>query len=91
MQGGVVATLIARAATAAAEPRVAGPTVCVDLAIDYLALGRVGPVRATARVLRTEPDWAILEVEVQDEGAEGRRTAVARAVVVRTDGTGLRP
>lgn len=91
MQGGVVATLVARAATAAAEARVAGPTVCVDLAIDYLALGRLGPVAATARVLRTEPDWAILEVEVLDEGAEGRRTAVARAVVVRTDGTGARP
>lgn len=84
MQGGVVATLIARAATEAATRRLGDPTVCVDLAIDYLALGKHGPVRAEAHPVRTEPEWVQSEVAVHDEGADGRRTAVARAVAVRT-------
>jgi uncharacterized protein (TIGR00369 family) len=83
MQGGVVAMLIAGAATTAADRIVGGPTVCVDLAIDYLALAKHGPVRAEARVLRTGSDWAQLEVEVRDEGGDDRRTALARAVAVR--------
>jgi uncharacterized protein (TIGR00369 family) len=91
MQGGVVATLIAGAATTAADRIIGGPTVCVDLAIDYLALAKHGPVRADARMLRTGSDWAQFEVEVRDEGGDDRRTALARALAVRAGTPGARP
>ena len=44
--------------------------------LHFLAPNRVGPVRATARVLGQRPDGDVLRVEVRDEGAD-RTTAVA--------------
>lgn len=91
MQGGVVATLVARAATGAIEPTTTGAAVCVDLTVNYLTLGRHGPIRAVPRVLRTGPGWAQVAVEVRDLGNDDRLMTVARAVVVRPPDPGTHP
>lgn len=83
MQGGAVAGLAAVSATAAATARLGGPCACVDLELNYLALGREGPIRTRADIVRAAPDWVIVEVEVRDEGPGARLMTVARAVVVR--------
>ena len=82
MQGGAVAALIARAATEATTAAAGRPAVCLDLAVNYLSLGKHGPIRAVPRVLRAGPDWCLVAVEVRDAGNEDRLMTVARAVAV---------
>lgn len=77
LQGGVVATLLDLAAELAARAATGEPCVGVDLAINYLALGRVGPIRSRGRVLRRDPAGALVRVELRDAGAEDRLLAVA--------------
>jgi uncharacterized protein (TIGR00369 family) len=82
MQGGAVSTLIARAATEAATDAIGAVTTCVDLEVTFLTLGRVGPIRAVPRLLRSEADWCSVAIEVRDEGNDHRLMTVARAVAV---------
>ena len=70
LHGGVVATLV----DLAAEHATGGYTT--DVVLHFLAPNRVGPVRATARVLGQRSDGTVLRVEVRDEGA-ARTTAIA--------------
>jgi uncharacterized protein (TIGR00369 family) len=94
MQGGAVASLAAAAATAAADAVIGRPTVCLDLGINYLSLGKVGPIRAVPRVLRAEPTWCLVAIEVRDHGNDDRLMTVVRAVAaVATDAAddGARP
>jgi uncharacterized protein (TIGR00369 family) len=75
LHGGVTATLADVAAEATAGSRVAG------LLVRYLAPGRVGPVRATPRVVARDGGRALVEVRVEDVGA-GRVVALATAGMV---------
>jgi uncharacterized protein (TIGR00369 family) len=80
MQGGVIA-LLAEAAGAEALGAAHGldgaSFVITDLQIAYLALGRVGPVVTSARVLGTGPDGrAGAVVELRDTGADDRLMTV---------------
>jgi uncharacterized protein (TIGR00369 family) len=77
LQGGGVATLIDVAAETAARAATGEPCVSIDLAINYLALGRAGPIRSRARVLRCDPAGALVRVELRDAGAEDRLITVA--------------
>ncbi len=70
LHGGVVASLV----DLAAEHVTGGRTT--DVVLHFLAPNRVGPVRASARVLGRRTDGEVLRVEVRDEGAD-RTTAVA--------------
>jgi uncharacterized protein (TIGR00369 family) len=81
LQGGAAATLVSLAAEAACGASTGRKGVTRDLAIHYLALGRRGPVRSHARVLRQDADGALLRVELHDAGAEERLIAVATANV----------
>ena len=48
-----------------------------DLQVAYLALGKVGPIVSSARVLATGPDGrAGAVVELRDAGADDRLTTV---------------
>lgn len=78
LQGGVIATLVDVAGGVAAA-RASGSHVVFtsDLTLHYLAAGRVGPVRATARVLRRGRTSVVVEVEVVDTGADNRLMTVA--------------
>jgi acyl-coenzyme A thioesterase PaaI-like protein len=77
LQGGVVAALVDRAAECAAGEAVCRPCTSTDLAINYLSLGRRGPVRSRTRLLKREPDRALLRVELRDAGADDRLLTVA--------------
>jgi acyl-coenzyme A thioesterase PaaI-like protein len=80
VQGGVIA-LLAEAAGAEALGAAHGldgaSFVITDLQIAYLALGRVGPVVTTVRVLGSGPDGrAGAVVELRDSGADDRLMTV---------------
>ena len=80
VQGGVIA-LLAEAAGAEALGAAHGldgaSFVITDLQIAYLALGRVGPVVTTVRVLGSGPDGrAGAVVELRDAGADDRLMTV---------------
>jgi len=80
LQGGVLASLVDLSAETAARAATGVPCTSVDLAINYLALGRVGPIRTRARLLRRDAAGALLRVEVRDAGA-GERLLTAGTVV----------
>ena len=88
MQGGAVASLAAAAATEAARTVIGRPTVCLDLEINYLSLGKVGPIRAVPRVLRAEAEWCVIAIEVRDQGNDDRLMTVVRAVAGAPAGSG---
>jgi acyl-coenzyme A thioesterase PaaI-like protein len=95
VQGGVIA-LVAEAAGAealgAAQGRGSSDMVVTDLQIAYLALGRVGPIVSSARVLDRGPDGRSgAVVELRDAGAHDRLTTVVNvtaAPVELTAGVG---
>ena len=81
MQGGAVATLVDLAAESAGRAASGADWHTSDLAIHFLALGRSGPVRSQARLLRLDPEAALLRVELRDTGADDRLMCVATASV----------
>lgn len=81
LQGGVMAALTDLSAESCAGAAIGADCVTTDLALNYLALGRAGPIRTRARVLRVESAGALVRVEVRDAGAGERLLAVATANV----------
>ncbi len=71
LHGGVLAALV----DLAAEHATGGGTT-TDVVLHFLAPNRVGPVRASARILGKRSDGEVLRVEVTDVGA-ARITALA--------------
>ena len=68
VNGGVVAALAAVAAEGAAAERTGVPVRVADVVVTYLAQARVGPVEASASVLRVDGPVALVRVEVRDLG-----------------------
>ncbi len=88
VQGGVIA-LVAEAAGAEAIGAASGgdgsSVVVTGLQVAYLALGRVGPVVTSTRVLGTGPDGhGSAVVELRDSGADDRLMTVVNVVGVPT-------
>jgi uncharacterized protein (TIGR00369 family) len=83
LQGGVVAALADLAAECLAGAATGEPCVTTDLALNYLALGRAGPIRTRGRLLRREPAGALVRIGLRDAGAEERLVAVASATAQR--------
>jgi uncharacterized protein (TIGR00369 family) len=77
LHGGLVAMLVdvagATCLTAASQRLVATSSA----SIQYLAAGRVGPVRATARALRVSDTLGVADVQVVDVGKDNRLMAAA--------------
>jgi uncharacterized protein (TIGR00369 family) len=71
LQGGVTATL-ADLAGGILAARVVAPRLVatLDLNIRYLDPGRVGPIRATGRLLRRGRSTVVTSIEVIDVGAD---------------------
>ena len=83
VNGGVVASIAAEAATALASTLGSGPVRVADAVVHYLTQGRVGPVVTEAEVVRIDAVGALVRVEVCDAGAleDGRpRTMVVAHV-----------
>jgi uncharacterized protein (TIGR00369 family) len=81
LQGGIAVALLDLAAEAAGAARLGRPVAMRDLSVHFLAIGRAGPVRTQARVLREGADALLLRVEARDAGAQERLCAVATATV----------
>ncbi len=73
VQGGVMALLAELAAESLL--RRAGPVVATDLDIRFLNRVKVGPARATARTLITDPGGWVLAVALRDAGDSDRLAA----------------
>ena len=88
LQGGVIGMLAEAAgaeALGAARGGGGSDVVVTDLQIAYLALGRVGPVVTSARVLEAGMDGRCSAVvELRDSGAGDRLMTVANVVAVPT-------
>jgi uncharacterized protein (TIGR00369 family) len=77
MHGGLVTALIDIAA-ATAVAAVSGRLVATaSTSIEYLAAGRVGPIRATGSVERISDGRAVAAVRVVDHGKDDRVMALA--------------
>jgi uncharacterized protein (TIGR00369 family) len=83
LQGGLVVTLADLAAESAGRALLARDVVTTDLSVHFLALGREGPVRSRASLLRHDDTGALFSVELHDAGSEERLAAVATARVAR--------
>jgi acyl-coenzyme A thioesterase PaaI-like protein len=71
MQGAMVALVGEVAAEELASFHLGGPHVVTDLDVRYLAMGRVGPVRADAHFVGP-PESGTIRIELRDLGNEGR-------------------
>lgn len=86
LQGGITGVLVDRAAAEAARAHLSEPHGVTDLALNYLALARGGPIRTRARLLREGP-VPLARVEVHDV-ASGRLMTVATAALAPADPIG---
>jgi uncharacterized protein (TIGR00369 family) len=77
LQGGAAATLVDVASAALGQTLFGKPVTTTDLEIRYLALGKLSPFRAQARVLRRDAHGATLRVEVRESGPDARLCYVA--------------
>lgn len=85
LQGGIIALLADAAGEAAARAAAGGPMTTRDLAVQYLSLGKNGPFRTRARLVRRTVDTALTRVEVIDRGAEDRLIAVVMNTAVANE------
>jgi acyl-coenzyme A thioesterase PaaI-like protein len=81
VQGGMLGLVAEAAAEAAGSSALRSPARVLDLALDYVAVARTGPVRAVAEVVRVDGPAARVRVRVDDVGA-GRLAVIAHAGVV---------
>ena len=61
--------------------RLGRPVATRDLSVHFLAIGRVGPMRTRAWLLRETGEALLLRVEARDAGAEDRLCTIATATV----------
>ena len=78
VQGGILASL----ADAATVNALGDDFETVDLYLSYIALAKIGPIRAEATVSRREAHSGVVDVAMTDLGAQ-RRTTFANCVGVR--------
>jgi acyl-coenzyme A thioesterase PaaI-like protein len=78
LQGGLQAVVADAAAAALGSHLLDRPVRTTDLAITYLAQGKVGPVTTRAVPLRVDDAAALVRVEVTDEGT-GRLMSIVTA------------
>ncbi len=77
LQGGAAAALVDAVSVAHGRALLGTPVVTTDLEVHYLALGKLTPFRAQARVLRSDSRSATLRVEVRESGPDARLCYVA--------------
>jgi acyl-coenzyme A thioesterase PaaI-like protein len=83
IQGGVVALALERAASWAGECALGVGCRATDLHLHYLALGKTGPFRARAEVLRVSEHSVVSRVALHDTGDGDRLLALGVATAER--------
>jgi acyl-coenzyme A thioesterase PaaI-like protein len=86
LQGGAVAILLEAAAEDFAGASLEGALQVRSLAVHYLKLARVGPVRAQSRVIARSRGGLLVRIELFDEGAGEVLLAVATIQVDEASG-----
>jgi len=81
LQGGGLAILVDLAAEVAGRSIGEADWITEEFVIHYLALGKQGPLRTSARVLQASEHGAQLRIEVRDEGSRDRLVSVVTALV----------
>ncbi len=77
VNGGIFGVLADAAGQCAARAAAGRPLVTSDLAIHYLSMGKAGPFRTRAAVVRASSDSVLTRVEIEDAGKGGLLMAVA--------------
>lgn len=88
VHGGLVSMLVDVAAAAAISRATLRPVATASTSIQYLAAGRVGPLRATGTVLRSSDALGVVDVKVVDVGREDRLVAAAHVTLRFLSGEG---
>lgn len=79
LQGGLVVAIASQAAEVIGRSHSGLPLVTTDLSAHYMAMGKVGPIRSEARVLRADADAVVSRIELRDCGANDRLCTVVTA------------
>lgn len=79
LQGGLVVALASKVVETISRARTGLPVVTTDLTAHYMAMAKVGPIRSTTRVLRSDIDGVVARVELRDTGADDRLCTVVTA------------
>jgi uncharacterized protein (TIGR00369 family) len=77
VHGGIIASLVDRAGAYAVARDSQRVVATSNMALNYLALAEVGPLRAMASTLRVGRQLGVVEVKVVDAGREDRLVATA--------------
>jgi acyl-coenzyme A thioesterase PaaI-like protein len=85
LAGGFSTLLVDVVAERAAEHALGGPVALTDLAVHFLAAGRVGPLRVRPDVVATRGGSASVRVRIIDEGAGDRPILSTTSTAVRTE------
>ena len=89
VHGGLVASLIDCAGASAVAVASQRLVATANAAINYLAAGRVGPLRAVPSVLRIGQHHGVVEVRVYDAGKDDRLVATALMTLNFLSGEGF--
>jgi uncharacterized protein (TIGR00369 family) len=88
VHGGLVAMIVDVAGASCLFRAVGRPVATASTSIQYLSAGRIGPIRATATVLRSTETLGVVEVRVVDVGKDMRLMAVAHVTLKVLSGDG---
>jgi uncharacterized protein (TIGR00369 family) len=77
VHGGIIASLVDRAGAYAVARDSQRVVATSNMALNYLALADVGPLRAMASTLRVGRQLGVVEVKVVDAGRDDRLVATA--------------
>ncbi len=88
VHGGLVSMLVDVAAASSIARATGRPVATASTSIQYLAAGRVGPLRATGTVLRASEALGVVDVNIVDVGRDNRLLAVAHVTLRFLSGDG---
>ncbi len=77
VHGGIVAMIVDVAGASCITRATSRPVATASASIEYLSAGRIGPIRATATVLRASDTLGVADVRVIDVGKDSRLMAAA--------------
>jgi len=89
VHGGLIAMLVDVAGATAITRATGRPVATASTTIQYLSAGRVGPIRATATVLRASDTLGVADVQVVDVGKDSRLMAAAHVTCRLLPGDGF--
>jgi uncharacterized protein (TIGR00369 family) len=88
VHGGLVSMLVDVAAASSVARATGRPVATASTSIQYLAAGRVGPLRATGTLLRASEALGVVDVKVVDMGRDERLLAAAHVTLRFLSGEG---